>query len=127
MPFQLYRVGSLVTRFQLCNRDHLPRSTSRTFICGYPTAASALVRHASTTMSRKIELGRAADYFSIFKRDVIGIYQHCGEKDRQRYLHEFDFRYSNRAALGVDRAHQPAVRSRAREASVIDNLIAGVR
>jgi hypothetical protein len=31
-----------------------------------------------------------------------GIYQHCGEQHLQRYLDEFDFRYSNREALGVD-------------------------
>lgn len=31
-----------------------------------------------------------------------GIYQHCSEKHLHRYLSEFDFRYSNRAVLGVD-------------------------
>jgi hypothetical protein len=31
-----------------------------------------------------------------------GVYQHCGEKHLHRYLSEFDFRYSNRAALGVN-------------------------
>lgn len=31
-----------------------------------------------------------------------GIYQHCAEKHLHRYLAEFDFRYSNRVALGVD-------------------------
>jgi hypothetical protein len=33
---------------------------------------------------------------------MTGVYQHCGEQHLQRYLDEFDFRYSNRAALGVD-------------------------
>ena len=41
-------------------------------------------------------------YFSIFKRGMKGIYQHCSEKHLQRYLSEFDFRYSNRIALGVN-------------------------
>lgn len=41
-------------------------------------------------------------FFSIFKRGMIGIYQHCSEKHIQRYLHEFDFRYSNRSALGIE-------------------------
>jgi transposase-like protein len=41
-------------------------------------------------------------FFSIFKRGMVGVYQHCGEQHLQRYLTEFDFRYSNRAALGVD-------------------------
>ena len=31
-----------------------------------------------------------------------GVYQHCSEKHLHRYLAEFDFRYSNRFALGVD-------------------------
>lgn len=31
-----------------------------------------------------------------------GIYQHCSEKHVQRYLAEFDFRYSHRIAMGVD-------------------------
>jgi hypothetical protein len=31
-----------------------------------------------------------------------GIYQHCSEKHLHRYLSEYDFRYSNRSALGVE-------------------------
>ncbi len=41
-------------------------------------------------------------YFSIFKRGMRGIYQHCREKHLHRYLAEFDFRYSNRAALEIN-------------------------
>jgi transposase-like protein len=41
-------------------------------------------------------------YYSIFKRGMKGVYQHCGEKHLHRYLAEFDFRYSNRIALGID-------------------------
>ncbi|KKB12695.1 transposase [Devosia geojensis] len=40
--------------------------------------------------------------FSIFKRGMKGVYQHCSEKHLHRYLAEFDFRYNNRIALGVD-------------------------
>ncbi len=40
--------------------------------------------------------------FSIFKRGMRGIYQHCAAKHLPRYLAEFDFRYSNRIALGID-------------------------
>jgi hypothetical protein len=39
-------------------------------------------------------------FYSIFKRGMKGVYQHCDEKHLQRYLNEFDFRYSNRAAVG---------------------------
>ena len=31
-----------------------------------------------------------------------GTYQHCKEKHLHRYLAEFDFRYNNRSALGVE-------------------------
>ncbi len=41
-------------------------------------------------------------YYSVFKRGMKGIYQHCAEKHLHRYLAEFDFRYSNRSALGVE-------------------------
>jgi transposase-like protein len=39
-------------------------------------------------------------YFSIFKRGMKGVYQHCKERHLHRYLAEFDFRYSHRVALG---------------------------
>jgi transposase-like protein len=40
-------------------------------------------------------------YFSIFKRGMTGVYQHCSPRHLHRYLSEFDFRYSNREAVGV--------------------------
>lgn len=40
-------------------------------------------------------------YYSIFKRGMKGVYQHCAEKHLHRYLAEFDFRYNNRVKLGV--------------------------
>jgi len=44
----------------------------------------------------------AEGFFSIFKRGMNGVYQHCKDKHLHRYLAEFDFRYSNRVKLGVD-------------------------
>lgn len=41
-------------------------------------------------------------YYSIFKRGMRGVYQHCDQRHLHRYMAEFDFRYSNRVALGVD-------------------------
>lgn len=43
-------------------------------------------------------------FFSIFKRGMKGVYQHCSEKHLQRYLAEFDFRYSNRKITDAERA-----------------------
>lgn len=44
----------------------------------------------------------AENFFSVFKRGMNGIYQHCSSEHLHRYLSEFDFRYNNRVALGVD-------------------------
>lgn len=41
-------------------------------------------------------------YFSIFKRGMKGVYQHCSSRHLKRYLAEFDFRYNERVALGVN-------------------------
>jgi transposase-like protein len=40
--------------------------------------------------------------FSVFKRGMLGTYQHCGEAHLHRYLAEFDFRYNRRSALGIE-------------------------
>lgn len=42
------------------------------------------------------------NYFSVFKRGMKGTYQHCSKKHLHRYLAEFDFRYNNRSANGVE-------------------------
>jgi len=41
-------------------------------------------------------------YFSIFKRGMRGVYQHCKEKHLHRYLAEYDFRYNHRIVLGYN-------------------------
>ena len=56
----------------------------------------------------KINTNTIEGYYSIFKRGMKGVYQHCGEKHLHRYLAEFDFRYSNRAKLGVNDATRAA-------------------
>jgi transposase-like protein len=48
-------------------------------------------------------------FFSIFKRGMRGIYQHCAEKHLHRYLAEFDFRYTNRVACGVNDTDRAAI------------------
>jgi transposase-like protein len=50
----------------------------------------------------KINTNTVEGFYSIFKRGMKGVYQHCGEKHLHRYLAEFDFRYSNRSAIGVE-------------------------
>jgi transposase-like protein len=50
----------------------------------------------------------AEGFFSIFKRGMKGVYQHCDEKHLHRYLAEFDFRYSSRAKRGIDDGERTA-------------------
>jgi len=51
---------------------------------------------------RTIHSNTVEGYFSIFKRGMKGVYQHCGEGHLHRYLAEFEFRYNNREALGCN-------------------------
>lgn len=65
------------------------------------------VNHSENEYARgEITTNTVEGYYSIFKRGMRGVYQHCGEKHLHRYLSEFDFRYSNRSALGVEDAER---------------------
>ena len=46
--------------------------------------------------------------FSVFRRGIHGVYQHCGEAHLHRYLNEFAFRHNHRSALGVTDAERAA-------------------
>ena len=61
------------------------------------------VKHARGEWARgEIHTNTVEGFFSVFKRGMKGVYQHCSEKHLHRYLAEFDFRYSNRKALGIE-------------------------
>jgi ISXO2 transposase-like protein len=53
---------------------------------------------------RSVHTNTVEGYFSIFKRGMKGVYQHCGKQHLHRYLAEFDFRYNHRIKLGYDDA-----------------------
>ena len=55
----------------------------------------------SAWSDRTVHTNTIEGFFSIFKRGMKGTYQHCGKQHLHRYLAEFDFRYSERARLGV--------------------------
>ncbi len=48
-----------------------------------------------------VHVNTAEGYFSIFKRGLVGVYQHMSEQHLHRYLAEFDFRMNNRIRLGI--------------------------
>ncbi len=70
------------------------------FYLGAPVAAHESVDHGKEYVSGQIHTNTLEGYFSVFKRGMRGIYQHCGEQHLDRYLTEFDFRYNNREAVG---------------------------
>ena len=74
----------------------------------YPAPAANFIQHSTVNHSANeyvrgdIHTNTIEGVFSVFKRGMVGTYQHCGEQHLQRYLNEFDFRYSNRKALGIN-------------------------
>jgi transposase-like protein len=74
----------------------------------YRTPGKAFVSHESVNHKQKeyarghVSTNAVEGFFSIFKRGMIGTYQHCSEQHLHRYLAEFDFRFNHRAALGID-------------------------
>jgi transposase-like protein len=75
---------------------------------GQRFAGHDTVDHGEEEWSRRLSDGIKANtntvegFFSILKRGIYGCYFHVSEEHLHRYLAEFDFRYSNRSALGVE-------------------------
>jgi transposase-like protein len=73
------------------------------FALGDHFASHESVSHKADEYVRgSVHTNTVEGYYSIFKRGMKGVYQHCGEKHLHRYLAEFDFRYNNRSRLGVE-------------------------
>jgi len=72
---------------------------------GAEYASHATVIHSAKEYVRgDVHTNTIEGFFSIFKRGMKGVYQHCGEQHLHRYLAEFDFRYNTRIALGCNDA-----------------------
>lgn len=70
-------------------------------------ASHETVNHTAKEYARgDVNTNSVEGYFSIFKRGMKGVYQHCGENHLHRYLSEYDFRYNNRVALGIGDAER---------------------
>ena len=73
----------------------------------YTSTGTQFADHDTVTHSKyeyvrgEVHTNTIEGVFSIFKRGMLGIYQHCSEAHLHRYLAEFDFRYSRRAKLGI--------------------------
>ncbi len=73
-------------------------------------ADHAFVRHGAGEWGRgPIHTNTIEGYFSIFKRGMKGVYQHCAKRHLHRYAAEFEFRYNHRVANGPDDATRAAI------------------
>lgn len=70
---------------------------------GKEFAAHETVNHGAKEYARgDVTTNTIEGCFSIFKRGMRGVYQHCAEKHLHRYLAEYDFRYNHRVKLGYN-------------------------
>jgi transposase-like protein len=93
-----------IVRTNVSRESILSTDESRLYVkLGKEFEAHKRVRHAAHQYVKGIAHTNTIEgVFSIFKRGMKGIYQHCSEKHLHRYLAEYDFRYNNRVALGVN-------------------------
>jgi len=70
---------------------------------GAEFAKHETINHSAKEYARgDVTTNSVEGYFSIFKRGMKGVYQHCKEKHLHRYLAEYDFRYNHRIVLGYN-------------------------
>jgi transposase-like protein len=99
-----------IVRENVDPRSRLHTDASSLYLgVGKEFAEHASVRHSMDEFVKWNENGAVHNnscesYFSVFKRGMKGVYQHCSEKHLHRYLAEFDFRHNHRVAVGVDDA-----------------------
>lgn len=84
----------------------------------YTKLADKFAVHDFTTHSKgeyvkreqpQVHTNKVEGFYSIFKRGMKGVYQHCGKQHLHRYAAEFDFRYNNRSANGVEDVERGAI------------------
>ncbi len=83
--------------------SELQTDESRLYVeLGKEFASHETVKHSAGEYVRgTVYTNTIEGVFSIFKRGMKGVYQHCAEKHLHRYLAEFDFRYNYRVALNI--------------------------
>lgn len=97
-----------IVRANIAKEAHLMTDAAQHYKrVGKEFAAHGRVDHEANEWGRteagvKVNTNTVEGYYSIFKRGMKGVYQHCAEHHLHRYLAEFDFRYTNRVARGVD-------------------------
>jgi ISXO2-like transposase domain len=101
--------GETVSRIVADNVARVSRlhtDESRLYVeVGGEFAAHETVKHSAGEYVRgDVHTNSAEGFFSVFKRGMKGVHQHCAERHLHRYLAEVDFRYNHRIRLGVNDA-----------------------
>lgn len=95
-----------IVRANIAREAKLMTDEARHYVkVGREYADHQVVRHNIGEYGRgEAHTNTIEGFFSIFKRGMRGVYQHCGEKHLHRYLAEFDFRYTERKISDFERA-----------------------
>ena len=105
----------VIVRSNVARESRLHTDESRLYSAvGREFSAHETVKHSDYEYVRgDVTTNTVESYFSVFKRGMRGVYQHCGEKHLHRYLAEYDFRYNHRSALGIEDGERaaPAIKS----------------
>jgi transposase-like protein len=93
-----------VVRTHVSRESTLHTDESKLYVkLGTEFSAHHTVCHSANEYVRgEVHTNTIEGVFSIFKRGMKGVYQHCGEAHLHRYLAEFDFRYNHRIKLGFN-------------------------
>jgi len=77
---------------------------------GEEFAGHGTVNHSKEEYVRGVfwHTNTVENFFSILKRGINGVYQHCDEQHLDRYVGEFAFRYNNRSGLGINDTERAA-------------------
>jgi transposase-like protein len=93
-----------IVRDNISDESRLHTDESKLYhYIGQEFAAHETVNHSAKEYARgDVTTNTVEGYFSIFKRGMKGIYQHCSEKHLHRFLAEYEHRYNHRIALGFN-------------------------
>ena len=95
----LHTDGAIVYKHMAATAAHEAVDHNKTYV-----RKSKFANLGNIEMWPDVHTNTLEGFFSVFKRGMVGTYQHCGEQHLQRYLAEFDFRANTRAKLGIDDA-----------------------
>jgi transposase-like protein len=93
-----------IMKEQIAQDTHLMTDDAAVYLkIGQHFAEHSSVNHSAGEYVRgAISTNTVESYFAILKRGLIGTYHHVSPEHLRRYVGEFDFRYNNRSALGVE-------------------------